>query len=446
MRRIRRRRTLCGATLLATAAVLGVVLVARPPAEPVTVVIGLGQPLAGTDMVVDASRHLAYIASTVAVDGQWHSQIAVVDTLRRVLVRRIAMGTAIPTMALDRTHGRVVVADETGPDTGIVRLLDASSGAVVRTAFPRVAPVGIAVDGRVGRVFVVGQGRCQALPRAVAHACRAGFGVVDILDEGALRPVGAAAVGPYPRHIVADEPDGRVFVSSSSGVAMLDARSGHVLRTFGTAIGIMAVDTITRRVFVEDNTWTVRLLDARSGRFVGAVPGTYLNAMGPASAAAIDEHSGNLIIKDDGRLNPNAPMSTVSIVDGRTGHLLHTLTLGAPPAAVAVDAANGQAFVVVAREGDDGIRVVDMRSGRVVRTIQAVPPALSLAVDDRAGRLLVTSAVAPGADRPDPWAWIPVGLRSRLPSWLPVALPPPAPATPPWLPRAGSVGVVDLTR
>ncbi len=41
--------------------------------------------------------------------------------------------------------------------------------------------------------------------------------------------------------------------------------------------------------------------------------------------------------------------------DDRTGHMLHTLALGAPPAAVAVDAANGQAFVVVAQEGDDGV-------------------------------------------------------------------------------------------
>ncbi len=412
-----------------------------------TVVIGLGQPVAGTDLVVDAGRHLAYIPSIAASDRRGRSRITVVDTLRRVLVRRIAMGTGLPTVALDRAHGRVVVADETGPDSGIVRLLDGASGAVVRSASTRVAPVGIAVDGRVGRVFVAGQGRCRALPRAVAHACRAGSGVVDILDARTLRPVGAAAVGGYAGHIVADEPDGRVFVSSSASgrVTMLDARGGRVLRTFGTAIGVMAVDTVTRRVFVEDNTWTVRLLDARSGRFVGAVPGTYLNAMGPASAAAIDERSGNLIIKDDGRLNPNVSMSTVSVVDGRNGHLLHTLALGAPPAAVAVDAASGQAFVVVAQEGDDGIRVVDMRNGRVIRTIQAVPAAFLLAVDDRAGCLLVTSAVAPGADQADPWAWIPAGLRSRLPSWLPF-IPPLSKPAPSWLPSAGSVGVVDLAR
>ncbi len=396
-------------------------------------------------MVVDAGRHLAYIPSIAASDRRRRSRITVVDTLRRVLVRRIAMGTGIPTVALDRAHGRVVVADETGPDSGIVRLLDGSSGTVVRSASARVAPVGIAVDGRVGRVFVVGQGRCRTLPRAVAHACRAGSGVVDILDAHTLRPVGAAAVGGYPRHIVADEPDDHVFVSSPSGVTMLDARSGRVLRTFGTAIGIIAVDTVTRRVFIEDNTWTVRLLDARSGRFVGAVPGTYLNVMGPASAAAVDEHSGNLIIKDNGRLNPNAPMSTVSVVDGRNGHLLHTLALGAPPAAITVDAASGQAFVVVAQEGDDGIRVVDMRSGHVVRTIQAVPAAFLLAVDDRASRLLVTSAAAPGADQADPWAWIPAGLRSRLPSWLPF-IPPLSKPAPSWLPSAGSVGVVDLAR
>jgi len=89
--------------------------------------------------------------------------------------------------------------------------------------------------------------------------------------------------------------------------------------------------------------------------------------------------------------------------------------------------------------------VVDMRSGRVVRTIQAVPPALSLAVDDRAGSLLVTSAVAPGAERPNPWAWIPAGLRARLPSWLPF-IPPLSKPAPSWLPSAGSVGVVDLAR
>ncbi len=441
MRRIKRGWVFLGGTFLSVVTILGLILESWKVVPPPLVVISLGQPVGETAMVVDDGAHRAYVSSTVAgTDGKHgnHSWISVIDTLQRVPVRRIAMGRGIPVLALDPVHRRLIMSDTTGPDVGLIRLVNAANGVVLRSASVPVAPGAIAIDGRVARIFVAGMGRCSAFRRAVARACRSGFGVIDVLDARTLRPTGSIAVGPAPRHIVADDVDGRVFVSADNGVTMIDAARGRALHTFPWAIGVMAVDARVRHVFMEDNTWSVRILDAHTGRVVGAVPGMYLNIRGPSAAAAVDERTGNLVMMDNGRLDGSATASTVRVIDGRSGRLLHTLTLGAPPEAVAVDSATGQAFVV--QVDDSNVRVLDMRSGRVTRTIPAVPEPVSLALDRRLGRLLVASVVAREGERLDPWGWVPAALRP----WLPFV--PRPPATLSWRPSAGSVGVVDVAR
>ncbi len=441
MRRIKRARMFLGGAVLVVVTILGLSLAFWKVVPPALVVINLGQPIGDTAMVVDDRAHRAYVSSTVAgTDGKHGKRgwISVIDILQRVTVRRIEMGIGIPVLASDSVHRRVIMSDATGSDVGLVRLVDATNGAVLHSAIVPVAPGAIAIDGHVARIFVAGMGRCSAFPRAIALACRSGSGVVDVLDARTLRPVGAIAVGPAPRHIIADDLDGHAFVSTDNGVTMIDAVRGRALRTFTTAIGVMAVDAPVRHVFMEDNTWTVRILDARTGRFVGTVPGLYLNTRGPSTAAAVDERTGNLVMIDNGRLDSSATASAVRVIDGRNGRLLHTLTLGAPPEAVAVDSATGQAFVV--QVDDSNVRVLDMRSGRVTRTIPAVPEPISLALDRRLGRLLVASVVVQGSERPDPWGWVPVVLRP----WLPFV--PRSPAPPSWHPSAGSIGVVDVAR
>jgi hypothetical protein len=66
---------------------------------------------------------------------------------------------------------------------------------------------------------------------------------------------------------------------------------------------------------------------------------------------------------------------------------------------------------------DGAAQVLDGRTGRPLCREQARPDLSAIAVAARRGQVLVTSLDGSG-DRPaDPWAWVPAGLRERLP-WL----------------------------
>jgi YVTN family beta-propeller protein len=77
-------------------------------------------------------------------------------------VRSVAVGLLPPAVAVDARSGRVFVANKGPVDgnlvplgNGAVTVLDAHSGAVLRTVGVGTYPTAIAVDERAGRAFVV---------------------------------------------------------------------------------------------------------------------------------------------------------------------------------------------------------------------------------------------------------------------------------------------------
>jgi len=84
------------------------------------------------------------------------------------------------------------------------------------------------------------------------------------------------------------------------------------------------------------------------------------------------------------------------------------------------------------------VSVLDARSGAILHTIHVGPEPVAALVDERAGHALVISLGGGTEQAPDPWAWVPSWLRRRLPV-LPQRAP--GPRTVP-----ASVTMIDVTR
>jgi YVTN family beta-propeller protein len=171
-----------------------------------------------------------------------------------------------------------------------------------------------------------------------------------------------------------------VFVANNwdDTVTMLDARSGMVLRTItvGPNPARVVVDEHTARVFVVHgradpgnnpnlelapyvgiSTTGTTILDARSGAVLGqlAVGGSPVDDVGLVNAqtAAVDERHGRVFVIDAtsaATLNSSV-RGSVGVLDARSGRVLHTLTVGRHPIALAVDEATARLFVVNTNSG-----------------------------------------------------------------------------------------------
>lgn len=107
------------------------------------------------------------------------------------------------------------------------------------------------------------------------------------------------------------------------------------------------------------------------------------------TALAVDARTGHLFVVNNGHVDQPG---SVSMLDVATGRLLRTVTVGSDPTALIVDARHGHVFVTNLGSATTGmLDVLDARSAGVVATIR--PPtrgAISAALDGVAGRLVVT--------------------------------------------------------
>jgi len=413
------RLVLLAAVLAAFGGGFAAARVLAPAPEPGTVLMGQ-EPILRTIFVgatagavaVDARTERAFVVTqSEPVQGRFPRMlIRVLDTTTGALLHTVALGTArgIGTSAVvvDQRAGRVFVARENPPggdSAGVVSVLDARSGAVLRqTTLPRrptartssdtlLAHTTVGIDERTGHAFI-------AIP---------GDNTVAVLDTHSGVLSRTVDVGLTPVDLAVDARTGRVVVANSGAatVSVLDAGSGRVLRTVavGDAPTAVAVDEQTGRVFVTLRgaadrrgalvlgTGHVAVLDAQTGRVLRsvAVPAT-------PRAVAVAAQTGHVFVagavsSGDGR---------VSMLDATTGRLLHTSTVGAYPASMAVAARDGSVVVTtwprpgVTARLTSVVSVLDVRTGRVTRSIDAGMGLLSpgpLAVDERTGQVFLAS-------------------------------------------------------
>jgi DNA-binding beta-propeller fold protein YncE len=289
----------------------------------------------------------------------------------------VTVGVNPVAMIADGASGHVfVLSSGYGISAGVVTVLDAGTGRVIRTTPLGRFALRMVVAGRAGRVFVSNEMS----------------GGVDVLDARTGRLLGVALTGPAgPGALLGvAQRAGRVFVSQwgPNRVATLDARTGRVLRTVSLACGPQAgvADERTGRVFVPCDGVNGRpsrlvLLDARSGALVGSVA---VPAGQPfAGRVCVNNRTGTAYMEGIG---------TVSILDGRTGATRRTIALGSRSyLPMAVDDATGRLLVVDATQGT--VRVLDGTSGRPLGSMPLAPApygSYDIAVDKPSQRAFIT--------------------------------------------------------
>lgn len=307
----------------------------------------------GKALALDQRNHHLFVACD--------DTVLMLDSRSGALLRTVhtALSTSgspdPPSIAVDAQTARVFVST-----LGERAMLDADSGAIVRS-IPLAYAYQIAVDERTNHAF---------------------FGVYDdrsaIVDARTGRIIGPLHItaGDLGMGMLVDAQSGRGFAAEPLGKAdVFDTQSGALLRTVDVG-DINAVDVAAGRVLADDG-YGLALLDARSGRIVRAV------ATGrPAYRIAADTRTGLAFAANlDG---------TVSVVETRSGRLLRTVRVDTVADAaqggllLAVDEARGRVIVV----SGSGLVILDAQSGRLLHRNPLRLGAQGVAVDEQAGRIL----------------------------------------------------------
>jgi DNA-binding beta-propeller fold protein YncE len=217
--------------------------------------------------------------------------------------------------------------------------------------------------------------------------------------------------------VAEDAHTGRAFVAdgSSTGLRVLDARNGHLLRIIlsGQHAAQVVVDERADRAFVSTPAG-MSVLDTRSGAVLrsiamGGYPGEML----------VDARDGRVFVVPP--YTARGGQNVLSVLDARGGTLVRTVTLAGSAGAIAVDERAQRVLVfTVTRTGvppatTGTMTILDARSGAILRVMPAhVPGAWMAVVDERTGHVFVLDGPHTVA-LPDPWTWLPVWLRRRLP-------------------------------
>lgn|GEM_PF-2116734 len=144
--------------------------------------------------------------------------------------------------------------------------------------------------------------------------------------------------------------------------------------------------------------------------------GRALNAWGVSLTAAVDAQSGVVLMLDAGTRDATGAVlqpGVVSVVDGPRARILRTIRVGGGSSAITIDAKGRRAYV--ANTDDGTVSVLDLRRWEVSRVIALGGSPVALAFDDRTGHLVVALDRLAGLRPPDPWGWLPMGIRARMP-------------------------------
>jgi len=199
-------------------------------------------------------------------------------------------------------------------------------------------------------------------------------------------PVGSVSMvynNPAYRGALAVDARTGVAAVASAGVTLLDTRTGTVLSTVSIRQGyttVLAVDERAAHVLVASGNVTV--LDAQRGIPLHAVPA----ALFPLDEI-VDGRTGHAFI-----LNGRGYRGQVTMIDTRTGRLLHTTTISTQDSLFtgAVDARTGRAFVT--SSVDDSVSVLDTRTGQLVATDVVARSPQAVAVDEARGHVFIASS------------------------------------------------------
>ena len=352
--------------------------------------------------------------------------------------RAVLLDGGAQALAVDERTGRVFVVGgsaEPSKNTMVVSVLDAASGALLRTVQTPLRTSGagccwplIAVDGPAGRAYLSSSGTDRLLLLDTSSG-----EVRAIIPDGwvsALLPAGPAggmltvtqwrsfdgirllggpggatkASFPCPDSAsrpfqepgaVTYTPLQRLFArfwsaTAGTGICIIDSRDRSTLRRVrigpSTAtIESIAVDERTAHVFVESRDYEstpptngmVTMLDARTGHLLRRT------SVGPLPSRMVIA-SGRIYVLDS---NGYGAQGNVSILDAATGRLVRTVPLGGIAVSLTPEGEHHQ--VVVGLQGGSS-RPLDTRTGMLLPRIAPAQASATLGVDASTGRAFTT--------------------------------------------------------
>lgn len=467
-----------GLLILVAVVITGsVIVVAGRDPDAVLQTVSLGQ-YAGP-MVLDARTDRVFVAMHNDIMGGG-GRLAMLDGVTGAVLRTISLPGSSTTLSVDGQTGAVVVGSgySGATFTGQVMVLDGQTGAIRRTITLTGYVDGVSVDERTGRLFTTSAGFASCS----SAACAAGKSTMTIIDEetgqvlrsiNLSEPSSHVAVDPSREHLVVasssyyygvapsrrstitivDEHDGRtVHTLSLGGVVsdapLIDGSSGHaflLLATWPAGASATSLPTISRLL----------VLDTASGRLLHNI------SLGSAfSHMFLDERTRRLIITTISPARTMTPFPTsigvttlvpgdvgaLEVFDVRTATLVHRVPFRAIPVAVAIDARTARIYVANAGPlGPIGqfmaagmVSILDERTYAPLTTATVGANPIAIRVDERTGRVFVLNNGSLGVSitPPDPWSWLPSGVRRLLPF-----LEPPRPHIVP-----ASISVLDASR
>jgi len=274
--------------------------------------------------------------------------------------------------------------------------LDAYSGRLLHTArMSDASGVSLAVDERSGRVF----------------AAPADGDAVDVFDASngrRLHTITLAGAHP-PLSLLVDPRAGRLLAvdQTASTVSTVDTRANAVLKVASVAPNpaswALDGEAVGGRLLVGGDT-AVSVLDTRTGTVVHT-----LTLGDRATRILVDAATHHAFVLSADHLGPT---NKVYVLDTRTGRLVTTLALPGVPLDAALDARH-ERLVVADQRGL--IDILDARTGRLIHALGTVPSTIAdVVIDASAGRAVVLHGHGFVAVR-DRWDWMPAWLRTRAP-------------------------------
>jgi DNA-binding beta-propeller fold protein YncE len=350
-------------------------------------------------VTVDERTSRAFVTNQ---DGTIH----VLDTRTGALVRTVKVASGYNAVTIAPRFNRILVLNASAQGVGTsLTLLNQSSGSALRTVNLGGNLHGVAVDEQTARVYL---------------GMSSGISVLDARTGVVLRTITLPVRG-VPIGVSLDRKSGHLFVTQegvtstglipiqggASTVSTIDIRRGMVMRTvkMGTEPYLAALDENASRLFMVSRIdMTATVLDTRSGIVVRTI-GLGPPQLGP-DAIALDGQAGRVLLIASG--NGFGGNGRVTLLDTQRGTIVGTTTLGSYPWAVAVDETRARAYVV----SNGGTYVLDTRTGTVLHTIAVAGG--SVALDRRQHHLIVLGNAGQGVSEP---TWL-RGLRHVL-RWLP---------------------------
>jgi|GEM_PF-1758424 len=263
---------------------------------------GFSEGGTGLGLAIDVPSRRLFVLTNAAVGPGFSSRLDVVNADSGALLRSVPLPIAAGALAVDGRAGRLFVTDSTAQG---IRVYDARTLRRL-TVFPLAgcSPVQVAVD--------------EAASRAYALCSGAASGLVITLDSSSGHRLNAATTGANGMQLLVDSARGRVYAVSAGSfvagrpgaarIAVLDAHSGALLRsiTLGSIIPQVALDPVRGRLYVagsdpRTNRGMLLVLDAASGSVRARL------AVGRGTTGlAVDTRRGRLFVAGASGLVPEA--------------------------------------------------------------------------------------------------------------------------------------------